>query len=104
MLLVLLDLNLNGMTILTLLNALSSVVVDGVTFNQTGRSGETDGILTVNLSDYPITINPGIGYGGKEVQNKDIGFYDLDGQDWNATLSIVRFEPEPQVSNTNGLV
>ena len=83
--------------------ALSSVVVDGVTFNQTGRSGETDGILTVNNGvDYPITINPGTGYGGKEVQNKDIGFYDLDGQDWNATLSIVRFEPEPQVSNTNG--
>ena len=83
--------------------ALSSVVVDGVTFNQTGRSGETDGILTVNNGvDYPITINPGTGYGGKEVQNKDIGFYDLDGQDWNATLSIVRFEPEPQVTNVNG--
>ena len=83
--------------------ALSSLVIDGVTFNQTGRSGETDAILTVaHSTDYPITINPGTGYGGKEVQFKDIGFYDLDGQDWNATLSITRFEPEPQVTNVNG--
>ena len=83
--------------------ALSSVVIDGVTFNQTGRSGETDGVLTVaHSTDYPITINPGTGYGGKEVYNKSIGFYDLDGQDWNATLSITRFEAEPQVSNTTG--
>ena len=36
------------------------------------------------------------------MQWKDIGFYDLDGQDWNAQLTITRFEPEPQVSNTNG--
>ena len=83
--------------------ALSSVVVDGVTFNQTGRSGETEAILTVaHSTDYPITINPGTGYGGKEVQFKDIGFFDLDGQDFNAQLTITRFEPEPQVTNVNG--
>ena len=83
--------------------ALSSVVVDGVTFNQTGRSGETSGVITVSPGvDYPLTINPGTGYGGNEVQSKDIGFYDLDGQDWNAQLSITRFEAEQEVTNVNG--
>ena len=83
--------------------ALSSLVVDGVTFNQTGRSGRTESVLTVSHgTDYPITINPGTGYGGNEVQGTQIGFFDLDGQDYNAQLTITRFEPEPQVSNTTG--
>ena len=83
--------------------ALSSIVVDGVTFNQTGRKGKTESILKVTAgTDYPVTINPGTGYGGSEVQSTEIGFFDLDGQDFNATLSITRFEPESQVSNTTG--
>ena len=69
--------------------ALSSLVVDGVTFNQTGRSGRTESVLTVSHgTDYPITINPGTGYGGNEVQGTQIGFFDLDGQDYNAQLTI----------------
>ena len=84
--------------------ALSSLVIDGVTFNQTGRRGETDAILTVaaGSTDYPITINPGTGFGGKEVQFQNVGFYDLDGQDYNAELLITRVEPEPQVNNVGG--
>ena len=83
--------------------ALSSLVVDGVTFNQTGRSGETDAVLTVTQGvDYPITINPGTGLGGKDVQSQTVGFYDLDGQDYNAELIITRTEAEPQTTNTTG--
>ena len=74
--------------------ALGSVTIDGVTLTQNGRRGSQDASVSVTPgTDYPLTITGGTGYGGQAVSSNSICFYDLDGTDCNATLTITLSSP-----------
>ncbi len=74
--------------------ALGTVSIAGRTFTQSGRKGKQSATIDVTPgTDYPVTITGGTGYGGKEVLGDRVGFYDLDGTDFNATLIIEGGEP-----------
>ena len=74
--------------------ALGSVTIDGVTLTQSGRRGSQDASVSVTPgTDYPLTITGGTGYGGQTVSSNSICFYDLDGTDCNATLTITLSSP-----------
>ena len=74
--------------------ALGSVTIDGVTLTQSGRRGSQDATVSVTPgTDYPLTITGGTGYGGQAVSSNSICFYDLDGTDCNATLTITASQP-----------
>ena len=74
--------------------ALGSVTIDGVTLTQSGRRGSQDASVSVTPgTDYPLTITGGTGYGGQAVSSNSICFYDLDGTDCNATLTITLSSP-----------
>ena len=71
--------------------ALGSVEVAGQTFTQTSGKERGKQSATVTLTagqDYPLTITGGSGFGGRSLSDTEICFYDLDGDDCNAKLSI----------------
>jgi hypothetical protein len=69
--------------------ATSSVSVGGVTFNQSGTSGNQNTTIEVTAGvDYPVSIVGGTGYGGYSVTSDKICFRDLHENDCNASLII----------------
>ena len=69
--------------------ATSAVSVRGVTFNQSGTSGNQNATIEVTAGvDYPVTIVGGTGYGGYSVTSDKICFRDLHENDCNASLII----------------
>jgi hypothetical protein len=85
--------------------SLSGVNISGVSFNASGQKGETSGTIGITAgNNYPVSINPGTGYGGFVLKNggKEVCFFDLDGDDCNANLIIEGAAAEDTVPNEPG--
>ena len=80
--------------------ATSAVSVRGVTFNQSGTSGNQNATIEVTAGvDYPVTIVGGTGYGGYSVTSDKICFRDLHENDCNASLIIGSTTNETTIEN-----
>jgi hypothetical protein len=85
--------------------ALSGINLSGVTFNQSGQKGQTSGTIGITAgNNYPVSLNPGNGFGGFEIQNggKKVCFFDLDDDDCNSELYIEGAVAEDTVPNEPG--
>ncbi len=83
--------------------ALSSFRIGGYTFVQTSgvREGSDSAWISVDAGEvYAGIINGGTGYGGYEVRGNKICFYDLDGTDCNASLTIADTQATSTISNS----
>ena len=85
--------------------ALSSLSIGGVTFNQTGKRGETAGTIGITAgNNYPLSIVGGTGYGGFQIEDggKRVCFFDLDDDDCNVNFRIDGAAASSTVPNEPG--